>query len=150
MSDTVTTIQEPQRPTKTTSFGKRLGQGLYWVLIIWITFLGASSIIGKVFFDRPSADPSITAERCQPETDRMEARLVAFGQVNVANSPQRRPFFIEWDREFRRLKASCDHTNDAQLSRLERLRYQIESLMERAEETRPLVSGHAAPNAPPL
>lgn len=122
------------------SWGRRLGRGFRWIIILVLLGGVAGSIIYEVMFAPPPAPPGgALSASCDDEFRMLESELTRHTSSIVSSerptsNERRHVFYVDWDRKLAIARGQCvDPRSKRSGESLERIRYAHESLLDRFE-----------------
>ncbi len=116
------------------SAGWYAGALVFWLLCAWLITVGLSSIIPQIFW--PAGDVRAEAGSCAPNLRQLRRELAEHMSDAFARAPgyaAERAWFERWDGELARARPACQPSEREAFSELNRLRYGMQTLLERFE-----------------
>lgn len=119
------------------SWGRRLGRGFRWIIILVLLGGVAGSIIYEVMFAPPPR--GTLSASCVDTFHALESALTEHSSAIVASkrltsNELRHAFYVDWDRKLAVARGQCtDPRSERSGESLERIRYAHESLLDRFE-----------------
>lgn len=119
------------------SAGWYAGALVFWLLSVWLTTVGLSSIIPQIFW--PNGDARSDAASCRPALRELRDELLARMSATIASAssendrPELLAWFDRWDKRLYEARSACAADENDAWVELVRLRHGMQALVERFE-----------------